>query len=148
MFRPGSPSIPSERVASGLIWRFSTLDCISDNLDCFGNGFGSGSFLDIRSHCFYVAKPFPEEVTDILDPLCDADSEDGESTDFCSMVKVLAVGGMVTAAYHALRTRRSNTHLHRNMVFHLQSGTCWMRPSRTCAPRSTSPRIQSRCPRI
>jgi hypothetical protein len=58
-FRPGSPSIPSERVASGLVWRFGTLDCISDNLDCFGDGFGSGSFLDIGSHCFYVAKPFP-----------------------------------------------------------------------------------------
>jgi hypothetical protein len=90
-FRPGSPSIPSERVASGLVWRFGTLDCISDNLDCFGNGFGSGSFLDIGSHCFYVAKPFPEEVTDVFDPLCDAYSEDGESSDFCNMVEVLAL---------------------------------------------------------
>jgi hypothetical protein len=50
--------IPGERVASGLVWRFGTLDCISNNLDCFGNGFGSGSFLDIGSHCFYIAKPF------------------------------------------------------------------------------------------
>jgi hypothetical protein len=90
-FRPGSPSIPSERVASGLVWRFGTLDCISDNLDCFGNGFGSGSFLDIGSHCFYVAKPFPEEVTDVLDPLCDVDFDDGESSDFCNMVEVLAL---------------------------------------------------------
>jgi hypothetical protein len=90
-FRPGSPSIPGERVASGLVWRFGTLDCISDNLDCFGNGFGSGSFLDIGSHCFYVAKPFPEEVTDVLDPLCDADSGDGESSDFCNMVELLAL---------------------------------------------------------
>jgi hypothetical protein len=90
-FRPGSPSIPGERVASGLVWRFGTLDCISDNLDCFGDGFGSGSFLDIGSHCFYVAKPFPEEVTDVLDPLYDADSDDGESSDFCNMVEVLAL---------------------------------------------------------
>jgi hypothetical protein len=60
-------------------------------LDCFGNGFGSGSFLNIGSHCFYVAKPFPEEVTDVLDPLCDADSEDGESSDLCNMVEVLAL---------------------------------------------------------
>jgi hypothetical protein len=90
--RPGSPSIPGERVASGLIWRFGTLDCISDNLDCFGNGFGSGSFLDIGSHCFYIVKPFPEEVTDVLDPLCDIDSKDGDSSDFCSMVEVLALG--------------------------------------------------------
>jgi hypothetical protein len=51
-FRPGSPSIPGERVASGLIWRFGTLNCISDNLDYFENGFSSGSFLDIGSQCF------------------------------------------------------------------------------------------------
>jgi hypothetical protein len=90
--RPGSPSIPSERVAFGFVCRFGTLDCISENLDCFGNGFGSGSFLDIGSHCFYIAKPFPEEATDVLDPLCDVDSEDGKSSDFCSMVEVLALG--------------------------------------------------------
>jgi hypothetical protein len=90
-FQPGPPSIPGERVASGLIWRFGTLDCINDNLDCFGDGFGSGSFLNIGSHCFYVAKPFPEEVTDVFDPLCDADSDDGESSDFCNMVEVLAL---------------------------------------------------------
>jgi hypothetical protein len=90
-FRPGSPSIPGERVASGLVWRFGTLDCISDNLDCFGDGFGGGSFLDIGSHCFYVAKPFLEEVTDVLDPLCDTESDDGESSDFCNMVEVLAL---------------------------------------------------------
>jgi hypothetical protein len=86
-FRLGSPSIPGERVASGLIWRFDTLDCVSDNLDCFGDGFGCGSFLDIGSHCFYIAKPFPEEVTDVLDPLCDADFDDGESSDFATWLK-------------------------------------------------------------
>jgi hypothetical protein len=91
-FRPGSPSIPGERVASGLVWRFGTLDCISDNLDCFGNGFGSGSFLDIGSHCFYVAKPFPEEITDVLDPLSDGGSSCGESCDFGAMVEVMALG--------------------------------------------------------
>jgi hypothetical protein len=60
-------------------------------LDCFGDGFGSGSFLDIGSHCFYIAKPFPKEVTDMLDPLCDTDSDDGESSNFCNMVEVLAL---------------------------------------------------------
>jgi hypothetical protein len=93
-FRLGSPSIPGERVTSGLVWRFSTLDCISDNLDCFGHGFGSGSFLDIGSHFFYVAKPFPEEVTDVLDPLSDGGSSCGESCDFGAMVKVMAVVGI------------------------------------------------------
>jgi hypothetical protein len=88
-FRPGPPG---EKVASGLVWRFGTFDCVSDNLAHFENGFGnSGSFLDVGSHRFYVAKSFLEEVTDVLDPLCDADSDDGESSDFCNMVKVRAL---------------------------------------------------------
>jgi hypothetical protein len=92
-FRTGSPSISGERVASGLVWRFGTLDCVSDNLARFGDGFGgSGSFLDIGSHCFYVAKPFLEEVTNVLDPLSDRGSSCGESCDFGAMVEVMALG--------------------------------------------------------
>jgi hypothetical protein len=91
-FRPGSPSIPGERVASGHVWRFGTLDYVSDNLACFKDGFGdSGSFLDIGGHRFYVAKPFPEEVTDVLDPLCDTGSDCSESSVLCAMVEVLAL---------------------------------------------------------
>jgi hypothetical protein len=85
--------IPGERVASGLVWRFGTLDYVSDNLACFGDGFGgSGSFLDIGSHCFYIAKPFLEEVTDVLDPLSDGCSSCSESCDFGAMVEVMALG--------------------------------------------------------
>jgi hypothetical protein len=92
-FRPGSPSIPGERVASGLVWRLGTLDCVSDNLACFGDGFGgSGSFLDISSHCFYVAKPFSEEVTDVLDPLSDGGLSCGKSCDFGATIEVMALG--------------------------------------------------------
>jgi hypothetical protein len=88
-FRPGPFG---EKVTSGLIWRFGTFDCISNNLARFKNGFGnSGSFLDVGSHRFYVAKPFPEEVTDVLDPLYDADSDDDKSSDFCNMVEVRAL---------------------------------------------------------
>jgi hypothetical protein len=91
-FRPGSPSALGKKVTSGLVWRFGTLDCVSDNLACFKDGFGdSGSFLDVGGHRFYVAKPFPEEVIDVLDPLCDAGSDYGESGDFCPMVEVLAL---------------------------------------------------------
>jgi hypothetical protein len=87
-----STSLASKRVASSLVWRFGTLDCISDNLDYFRNGFGSGSFLDIGSHCFYVAKPFREEVTDVLDPLSNGGSSCSESCDFGAMVEVMALG--------------------------------------------------------
>jgi hypothetical protein len=92
-FWSGSTSTLGEKVASGLVWRFGTLDCISDNLACFSDGFGnSGSFLDIGGHRFYVARPFPEEVTNVLDPLCDAGSSCSESSDFDTMVEVMALG--------------------------------------------------------
>jgi hypothetical protein len=82
-----------EKVASRLVWRFGTFDCISDNLACFKNGFGnSGSFLDVDSQRFYVAKPFPEEVTDVFDPLSDGGSSCSESSDLGAMVEVMALG--------------------------------------------------------
>jgi hypothetical protein len=91
-FRPGSPSNLGEKVTSGLVWRFSTLDCVSDNLTCFKDGLSDGgSFLNVSSHRFYVAKPFPKEVTDVLDPLYDIGSDCSESSDLCAMVKVLAM---------------------------------------------------------
>jgi hypothetical protein len=82
-----------EKVASGLVWRFDTFDCVSDNLACFKNGFGnSGSFLDVSSHRFYVAKAFPEEVNDVFDPLSDGGSSCSESSDLGAMVEVMALG--------------------------------------------------------
>jgi hypothetical protein len=91
-FWPGSSSTLGEKVASGLVWKFGTLDCVSDNLACFKDGFGDGgSFLDVGGHCFYIAKPFPEKVIDVLDPLCDAGSDCSESGDFSPMVGVLAL---------------------------------------------------------
>jgi hypothetical protein len=92
-FRPGSPSTLGEKVASGLVWRFDTFDCVSDNLACFKDGFGdSGSFLDVSGHRFHVAKPFPEEVTDILDLLNKEGSSCSESSDLGAMVEVMALG--------------------------------------------------------
>jgi hypothetical protein len=92
-FWPGSTSTLGEKVASSLVWRFGTLDCVCDNLACFGDSFNdSSSFLDVGGHHFYVAKPFPKEVTDVLDPLYDAGSSCGESCDFDTMVEVMALG--------------------------------------------------------
>jgi hypothetical protein len=91
-FRPGPSSALGEKVAFGLVWRFRTFDCVSDNLAYFKDGLGdNSSFLDIGSHRFYVTKPFPEEVTNVLDPLCDTSSDCSESSDLCTMVKVLAL---------------------------------------------------------
>jgi hypothetical protein len=36
-FRSGPLSALGKKVTSGLVWRFSTFDCISDNLACFKN---------------------------------------------------------------------------------------------------------------
>jgi hypothetical protein len=92
-FRPGPSSVLGEKVASGLVWRFGTFDCINDNLAYIKNGFGnSGSFLDVGSHRFYIAKPFPEEVTNVFDPLSDEGSSCSESSDRGTMVEVMALG--------------------------------------------------------
>jgi hypothetical protein len=92
-FRPGPSSALGEKVASSLIWRFGTFDCVSDNLAHFENGFGnSGSFLDVGSHHFYVTKPFPEEVTNVFDSLCDGGSSCGESSNLGTIVEVMALG--------------------------------------------------------
>jgi hypothetical protein len=92
-FQPGPSSALGEKVASGLVWRFGTFDCVNDNLAHFENGFGnSGSFLNVGSHRFYIAKPFLEEVTDVLDPLCDGGSSYGESSSLGAMVEVMALG--------------------------------------------------------
>jgi hypothetical protein len=89
----GPSSALGEKVTSGLVWRFGTFECVSDNLACFKNGFGnSGSFLDVGSHRFYVAKPFPEEVTDVFDPLSDGGLSYSESSDLGAMVEVMALG--------------------------------------------------------
>jgi hypothetical protein len=92
-FRPGPSSTLGEKVASGLVWRFGTFDCISNNLAYFKDSFDdSGSFLDVGSHRFYVTKPFPEEVTDVFDHLSDGGLSCSESSDLGAMIEVVALG--------------------------------------------------------
>jgi hypothetical protein len=92
-FRPGPSSALGEKVASGLVWRFGTFDCVSDNLAYFKNSLDdSGSFLNVGSHRFYVAKPFPGEVTNVFDPLSDGGSSYGESSNLGAVVEMMALG--------------------------------------------------------
>jgi hypothetical protein len=51
----------SERVASGLVWRFSTLDCVSDNAGCFADRPfpAGGSVISFGEHDVYVATVAP-----------------------------------------------------------------------------------------
>jgi hypothetical protein len=92
-FQLGPSSALSEKVASGLIWRFGTLNYISDNLAYFKNSFGdSSSFCDVSRHRFYVAKLFLEEVTDVFDPLNNGGLSYSESSNLGAMVEVMALG--------------------------------------------------------
>jgi hypothetical protein len=93
-FRSGSPSTVGDKVASSLVLRFGTINCVNDNLACFEDDLSdSGSFLHVGGHRFYVAvtKPFPEEVTNVSDPLCDTGSSCRESSNLGAMVEVLAL---------------------------------------------------------
>jgi hypothetical protein len=123
-FLPRSPLTLSEKVASGLVLRFGTIDYFDDNLSCFKNGFDNiGSFLDVGGHrfCITVSKPFPEEVTDVPDPLCEAGSSCNESSDLGAMVEVLALGD--EEGGDLPRARRSNALLHRSTLLRSQSRT-------------------------
>jgi hypothetical protein len=116
-FRSGSPSTLGEKVASGLLLRFGSIDCVNNNLSCFEKGFDNGgSFLDVGGHRFYVAvtKPFLEEVTNIFDPLCDASSSYSKSSNLDAMVEVLSLGE--EEGGDLPRAHRSNALLHRSML--------------------------------
>jgi hypothetical protein len=137
-----------EKVASGLVWRFGIFDCVSDNLACFENAFGdSGFFLDVGGHHFYIAKLFSEDVTNMLDPLCDAGSSCSESSDLDTMVKVMALGTKRAVTHHAPRGRRSNAFVHRSRTLRSESRMPQTSLLWTCAHRSTTSSTPSRSQR-
>jgi hypothetical protein len=66
-FRTGSLTASGERVASGLVLRFGSLDCITDNAACFADAAfpEDGSIIHVCDHRIYVAiisKEYPNEV--------------------------------------------------------------------------------------
>jgi hypothetical protein len=147
-FQLGSPSTLGKKVTSSLVWRFGTFDCISENLAYFKDGFGdSGSFLDIGGHRFYIAKPFPEEVTDVLDLLCDVGSSCSKSSNLNTMVKVMTLGTKRAVTHHTPHARRSNAFFHRSRTLYSQSRTPRTSPSWTYVHRSTTSLTPSRLQR-
>ncbi|KAK1685229.1 hypothetical protein QYE76_046077 [Lolium multiflorum] len=59
--RTGLTITTGERVASGLIWRFGSLDCVSDNAGCFADRPfpAGGSIISFGGHDVYVATVAP-----------------------------------------------------------------------------------------
>ncbi|KAK1649207.1 hypothetical protein QYE76_067012 [Lolium multiflorum] len=59
--RTGLTITTGERVASGLIWRFGSLDCVSDNAGCFADRPfpAGGSIITFGGHDVYVATVAP-----------------------------------------------------------------------------------------
>ncbi|KAK1650796.1 hypothetical protein QYE76_068601 [Lolium multiflorum] len=59
--RTGLTITTGERVASGLIWRFGSLDCVSDNAGCFADRPfpAGGSVISFGGHDVYVATVAP-----------------------------------------------------------------------------------------
>jgi hypothetical protein len=57
----GLTSTTGERVASGLIWRFGSLEYVSDNAGCFTNRPfpAGGSVISFGEHDIYVAAVAP-----------------------------------------------------------------------------------------
>jgi hypothetical protein len=60
-FRTGLTITTGERVASGLVWRFGSLDCVSDNAGCFADRPfpAGGSIISFGEHDVYVATVAP-----------------------------------------------------------------------------------------
>ncbi|KAK1698246.1 hypothetical protein QYE76_014943 [Lolium multiflorum] len=73
-FRTGLTTATGERVASGLVWRFGSLDCVSDNAGCFTDRPfpAGGSIISFGQHDVYVAAiappRYPQQVLRCASP--------------------------------------------------------------------------------
>ena len=71
-FRTGSFTTSGERVALGLVLRFGSLDCVTDNAACFADAFPEGGsiihFGDHRVDFAVIPEEYPSEVLTFSDP--------------------------------------------------------------------------------
>jgi hypothetical protein len=114
-FRTGLIITTGEQVASGLIWRFGSLDCVSDNAGCFADRPfpAGGSIISFGQHDVYVAAiappRYPQQVLRCASPPPGA----GASNTLASPCVVQEV--MATGDENATRTTRTRgPHLERN----------------------------------
>ncbi|KAK1686625.1 hypothetical protein QYE76_047473 [Lolium multiflorum] len=96
-FRTGHTTTTGERVASGLIWRFGSLDCVSDNAGCFADRpFPvGGSVISFGGHDVYVATVapprYPREVLRYASPPPGAGASNTLASP-CVVQEVMATG--------------------------------------------------------
>ncbi|KAK1680824.1 hypothetical protein QYE76_041672 [Lolium multiflorum] len=94
--RTGLTTTTGERVASGLVWRFGSLDCVSDNAGCFADRpFPAGgniiSFGGFDVYVATVAPPrYPREIVRCASPPPGAGAS--LTTSPCVMQEVMATG--------------------------------------------------------
>jgi len=100
LFRTGPYTSSGERVASGLVLRFGSLDIITDNAACFADSFvDGGSIIDFGSFSVYIAvvPGYPREVLVFPDaPSADAGCA-SSSPDPCRSMGVFATGDRVVS---------------------------------------------------
>ncbi|KAK1629250.1 hypothetical protein QYE76_003565 [Lolium multiflorum] len=95
--RTGLTTTTGERVASGLVWRFGSLDCVSDNAGCFADRpFPAGgniiSFGGFDVYVATVAPPrYPREIVRCASPPPGAGAS-LTTTGPCIMQEVMATG--------------------------------------------------------
>jgi hypothetical protein len=93
-FRTGSLTASGECIASGLVLRFGSLDCITNNAACFADAaFPKGGsivhFGDHRVYVVVVSDEYPSEVLTFSDPPPVGGDGSSSNTDPCVYAEVM-----------------------------------------------------------
>jgi hypothetical protein len=96
-FWTGCFTASSERVASGLVLRFGSLDCITNNIACFAEAAfpEGGSIIHFGDHRIYVAvvsEEYPSEVLTFSNPPPIGGDSYDSSIDPCTYAEAMMAG--------------------------------------------------------
>jgi hypothetical protein len=97
LFWTGSFTTSGECIASGLVQRFGSLDCITDNAGCFADAAfpKGGSIIHFGDHHVYVvvvSEEYPSEVLTLSDPPPVGGGSYDSSIDPCTDTEVMMAG--------------------------------------------------------